>query len=182
MSDRPHTNSPPASDSARAETIDFERYVPTVVSRLATRLRVSANKFFGARFGLSLLDWRILSHLAGHGPSSAYDIWTSQSLEKSALSRALRSLEERDLVVVRSVKGAARRTTEISLTVEGHDRYMATFEEVERRHARLVAGLRPEQIEAFVEVVEHLYQRVPLMGVESEPFDLDLFPIRRSGE
>ena len=86
------------------------------------------------------------------------------------------------MVVVRSVKGAARRTTEISLTVEGHGRYMATFEEVERRHARLVAGLRPEQIEAFVEVVEHLYQRVPLMGVESEPFDLDLFPIRRSGE
>ena len=170
------------SDAARAEAIDFERYIPTVVSRLATRLRVSANKFFGARFGLSLLDWRILSHLAGQGPSSAYDIWTSQSLEKSALSRALRDLEARNLVMVRPVEGAARRTTEISLTQEGRDRYLATFDEVERRHARLVAGLSAEQIEAFVEVVEHLHQRVPLMGVDSEPFDPDLYPIRQSAE
>lgn len=179
MTHAPSTGEP---DASRTGAIDFERYIPTIVSRLATRLRVSANKFFGARFGLSLLDWRILSHLAGHGPSSAYDIWTSQSLEKSALSRALRDLEARDLVVVRPVKGAARRTTEISLTAQGRDCYLATFDEVERRHARLIAGLSSEQIAAFIDVVEHLHQRVPLMGVEGEPFDPELFPIRMAPE
>jgi DNA-binding MarR family transcriptional regulator len=153
--------------------------VPTVLSRFAARLRSSANRFFGERFDLSLLEWRILSHIASVGPCSAYDIWTSQYLEKAAVSRAVRDLKERDLIDIVAVPNVARRTTKISLTAEGRRRYAATFDEVEKRHARLIGGLTAEQVETLIDMVNYLDARIPLMGSEAEPFDVDLMSIRQ---
>ena len=68
-------------------TIDFDRYLPTVLSSLVAKLRANANVFFTASYGVSLAEWRILSFLAEHGPASAYDIWTRSGLDKAVVSR-----------------------------------------------------------------------------------------------
>jgi DNA-binding MarR family transcriptional regulator len=167
-------------DDDKLQSIDFTRYIPTVISRFSTHMRASANKFFGERYGLSLLDWRILSHIAAVGACSAYDIWTSAALEKSAVSRAIRGLQKNGLIEVALVPGAARRTTKISLSEEGRRRYAATFEEVEKRHARLVAGLTSAQVEQLIATINHLDARIEMMGSEAEPGDPDVISIRRS--
>ena len=44
-------------------TLDFERYLPTVMSSLVAKLRANAAVFFTGSYGVSLAEWRILSFL-----------------------------------------------------------------------------------------------------------------------
>ena len=99
--------------------IDFERYIPTVLSSLVARLRANANVFFTQRYRGSLVEWRILSFLAEHGPASAYDIWTRANLDKAVVSRETSALSSKGFVRITPVKGDARNRSEISLSKAG---------------------------------------------------------------
>ena len=152
--------------AAAARAIDFERYVPTVVSRLSVKLRASAKVYFKESYGITLLDWRIISFLAAEGPSSAYDIWTLGALEKAAVSRALRGLVDRDIVAMRNDRNSARRRSVVSLTKAGRRLHDQTLDEILVRHHRLVGDLTRDQIETFIWTAQHLEGRIALMNKE----------------
>lgn len=153
---------------ARERVLDIDRYIPTVVARLMTKLRASAQTFFNDRYGITRLEWRIISFLASEGPSSAYDIWTVGSLDKAAVSRALKSLEKRKFLSINPVPKNSRRRTTISLTRQGRDLHERTFEEILSRHDRLLAGLSNADIEKFISIARHLEDRIPFMDERSE--------------
>jgi DNA-binding MarR family transcriptional regulator len=155
--------------SSATQAIDFERYVPTVVSRLSMKLRASAKVYFQESYGLTLLDWRIISFLAAEGPSSAYDIWTLGTLEKAAVSRALRGLVDRGFVVIRDDHKSARRRSVVSLTKAGRRLHDLTFDEIVIRHQRLMGDLTRDQIETFIWTAQHLEGRIGLMDKEIGP-------------
>ncbi|MEN3350105.1 MAG: hypothetical protein V7632_3740 [Bradyrhizobium sp.] len=161
------TTGAPRPSLSRA--IDFERYVPTVVSRLSVKLRASAKVYFQESYGITLLDWRIISFLAAEGPSSAYDIWTLGSLEKAAVSRALRGLDDRGIIVIRNDRKSARGRSVVSLTKAGRKLHDLTFDEIVVRHQRLVGDLTRQQIEAFIWTAQHLEGRIALMDKEIDP-------------
>ncbi|MBO4224097.1 MarR family winged helix-turn-helix transcriptional regulator [Bradyrhizobium neotropicale] len=157
----------PSVDHDR-RVIDFDRYIPTVVSRLMTRLRASAQIFFDERFGITRLDWRIISFLAAKGPSSAYDIWTLGILDKAAVSRALRVLSDRKIVTIKNVSGSSRRRTVIALTRQGQELNDRCFVEIVKRHDRLLGGLSRKQIEDFILTAQHLESRIAFMDKDDE--------------
>jgi DNA-binding MarR family transcriptional regulator len=144
--------------------IDFERYVPTVLSSLVAKLRVNANAFFPEAYGVTLAEWRILSFLRERGPASAYDIWTTAHLDKAVVSREAASLAKKGLIKLVPVKGSARNRTEIRLSAAGIALLERSFDEIIRRHDNLTAGLDAKAIETFFRVVKHLEQRIPHMG------------------
>jgi DNA-binding MarR family transcriptional regulator len=151
----------------RKLTIDFERYLPTVLSSLVAKFRANANVFFTASYGVSLAEWRILSFLAEHGPASAYDIWTRSGLDKAVVSRESSTLAGKGLVRIEAVKGDARKRSEIRLSKTGAELLDRSFNEVLRRHDNLTAGLDTKSIETFLRVAHHLESRIPAMGEES---------------
>jgi DNA-binding MarR family transcriptional regulator len=158
-----------AARLSASQAIDFERYVPTVVSRLSMKLRASAKVYFQDNYGLTLLDWRIISFLAAEGPSSAYDIWTLGTLEKAAVSRALRGLVDRGFVVIRDDRKSTRRRSVVSLTKAGRRLHDLTFDQIVIRHQRLVGDLTRDQIETFIRTAQHLERRIGLMDKEIDP-------------
>lgn len=174
----PEGGSPEATPSGTTDAIDFARYLPTVLARLVGRLRASANDFFGRQYGLTLLEWRILSLLAADGPASAYAIWTEGDLDKAAVSRALRELRQRDLVVREPVSGHSRGKALVSLTARGHDLYARTFDEVIARHDRLLGGLSAAEVEAFLAVARHLEAHIPAMGDPAAIATSDFKPVK----
>lgn len=151
-----------------ARVIDFDRYIPTVVSRLMTKLRASAQTYFDERHGITRLDWRIISFLTAKGPSSAYEIWTLGNLDKAAVSRALKVMERRKLVMIRDVPESTRRRTVVSLTRLGRELNKKTFGEIIQRHGRLIGSLTPRQIERFIETARYLESRIPFMDHDSD--------------
>lgn len=149
--------------ASAAEVVDFDRYVPSVVARFMSKLRASSTEFFTGRYGLSIVEWRIISFIAAEGPASAYEIWTIGSLDKAAVSRAIRALKERGLISVRELKSAPRRKTQIDLTQRGRDLHATTFSEIVLRHERLVNGLTAAEIETFLKAIAYLEKRIALM-------------------
>lgn len=154
----------PAKEAALRHAVDFDRYVPTVLSRVVGRLRSSANEFFGKRYGISLLEWRIISFVAAQGPSSAYAIWTEGALDKAAVTRALRELRNRGLVDVQDIAGQKRRKTAVTLTCAGTALHEATFSEVVVRHQRLLHGLSTEAVEQFLATICHMERQIDAMA------------------
>ena len=153
-----------ANATVPRHAVDFDRYIPTVLSRVMARLRSSANEFFGERYGISLLEWRIISFLAAQGPSSAYAIWTEGALDKAAATRAIRSLRDRGLCTVNDVAGHKRRKTAVALTPQGLAIHEATFGEVVTRHQRLLQGLSTEAVTSFMATLAHIDHRIDTMA------------------
>ena len=145
-------------------TLDFERYLPTVLSTLVAKLRANANVFFTQSYGVSLAEWRILSFLAEYGPASAYDIWTRSNLDKAVVSRETGTLAGKGLVEIEAVKGNVRKRSEIRLSKAGAALLRRTLNEVLRRHDNLTAGLEPASIETFLRVAKHLESRIAHMS------------------
>ncbi len=150
--------------AAAHQAIDFDRYVPTVLSRVMGRLRSSASEFFGKQYGITLLEWRIISFVAAEGPSSVYAIWTEGALDKAAVTRALRELRDRGLVTVQDVPGQRRRKTAVTLTAAGAALHEATFGAVVVRHQRLLHGLSTEGVEQLLATLRHLERQIDAMA------------------
>lgn len=160
--------------------IDFDRYVPTVLSSLVAKLRANANVFFTQAYGVSLAEWRVLSFLREHGPASAYDITTRAHLDKAVVSRETASLKGKGLVDIVPVKASTRKRSEIKLSDTGIALLDRSFEEVLRRHDNLTAGLDAQAIDTFFRVVGHLEQRIAHMGDDgpSSPYSAHA-PVKR---
>jgi DNA-binding MarR family transcriptional regulator len=173
----PHSAS--AAELGAEFVIDFNRYVPTVLSSLVAKLRVNANAFFPEAYGVSLAEWRILSFLREYGPASAYDIWTRAHLDKAVVSRETAALDNKGLIKLVPVKRSARNRTEISLSAAGMALLERSFDEILRRHGNLTAGLDAKSIETFFRVVAHLEQRIPHMGDDSAASYSTHAPVKR---
>lgn len=163
-------------------TLDFERYLPTVMSSLVAKLRANAAVFFTGSYGVSLAEWRILSFLAEYGPASAYDIWTRSNLDKAVVSRETGTLARKGLVEIEAVKDSARKRSEIKLSKAGSELLKRSFNEILRRHDNLTAGLEPAAIETFLRVTRHLECRIPHMGDPSSRPLSKHAPVKRIGK
>ncbi|KWV59526.1 hypothetical protein AS156_31350 [Bradyrhizobium macuxiense] len=160
--------------------IDFDRYVPTVLSSLVAKLRANANVFFPQAHGVSLAEWRILSFLREHEPASAYDIWTKANLDKAVVSRETSSLKEKGLIELTPVKASRRNRNEISLTAAGIALLDRSFDEILRRHDNLTAGLDTNSMRIFLRVVKHLERRIPHMADHSVTYGRSVqAPVKR---
>ena len=144
--------------------IDFDRYVPTVLSSLVAKLRANANAFFPKAYGVSLAEWRILSFLRENEPASAYDIWTKANMDKAVVSRETALLKSKRLVKFAPVHASTRNRIEITLTSAGIALLDRSFDEILSRHDNLTAGLDAQSMRIFLRVVEHLDSRIPHMG------------------
>ena len=166
----------PASEAA----IDFGRYVPTVLSRVVTRLRANANAFFQSTYGLSLLEWRVISALGAEGSMTAYAIWTEGGLDKAAVSRTLKSLKARGLVTIADgTTPGSRRRTAVSLTSAGRRLHAATLTTVIARHARLVDGIDPADLDAMLRTLAKIEAGIEAMAAETA-VDPAIFPITKT--
>jgi DNA-binding MarR family transcriptional regulator len=160
-------------------TLDFERYLPTVMSTLVAKLRANANVFFTQSYGVSLAEWRILSFLAEYGPASAYDIWTRSNLDKAVVSRETGTLAGKSLVEIEAVKGNVRKRSEIRLSKAGSALLKRSFNEILRRHDNLTAGLDQASIETFLRVARHLESRIAHMSDPSSRPPSKHAPVKR---
>ena len=168
--------------TASAElAIDFDRYIPTVLSSLVAKFRANANVFFSQSYGVSLAEWRILSFLREYGPASAYDIWTKAHLDKAVVSRETSSLSDKGLVKIMAVRNSTRNRSEIKLTAAGVALLDRSFDEVLRRHDNLTEGLDQKSIETFLRVAGHLERRIAHMGDETTHSLSAHAPVKRIG-
>lgn len=149
--------------------LDLENYVPALITFLANKISYGASLTYRELFGLGVNDWRCLSQLAIEPWISPNRICQVIGLDKAAVSRSIRVLEEKALVEVRSSRERSR-FHEVALTEAGaalHDRILTVALERERR---LTADLDPDERTVLLRALNKMHARI---SVVNGPIDLD---------
>jgi DNA-binding MarR family transcriptional regulator len=103
---------------------------------------------FYSEEGLLSHEWKVLGVLWSYAPLSASAILQQVTFDKAALSRALRSLEQRALIA-RQSQSQDRRTADVRLTRRGQQVYRRILIRVSAVQQEMLASLTPEQTGAL---------------------------------
>ncbi|WP_158971689.1 MarR family winged helix-turn-helix transcriptional regulator [Chachezhania sediminis] len=135
--------------------IDTESYIPYYLTAVNSALTAGASAVYLRDFGIGVTEWRVLSTLAADTGLSAVNIAEHLSMDKGAVSRALRQLEQLGYATTEPAENDGRRRM-LAITPTGlsiHDRILAVALERERD---LIRGVDPEDLEAFLRVMRIL--------------------------
>ncbi|HYD25481.1 MAG TPA: MarR family winged helix-turn-helix transcriptional regulator [Croceibacterium sp.] len=138
------------TESARLN--DFLPYLLSITSN-AVSGRIALE--YRQRFGLSVPEWRVMAVLGDSGPRTQRALTRLTVMDKVAVNRACKVLEERGLAS-RRPNAHDGRSHLLELTDTGvrmHDEIMPLALEMERR---LFANFKPDEIAQF----RHLLDRV----------------------
>ncbi|PTX04831.1 MarR family winged helix-turn-helix transcriptional regulator [Pararhodobacter aggregans] len=132
--------------------VDIDTYVPYFLSSVSNAMSRGASQIYLDRFGIGIVDWRVISMLAIEPWIPASRICTVVQLDKGATSRSLVKLVETGFLDHEASEQDARRKT-YALNDKGyalHDEILAIALERERA---LIQGVEPEDLEAFLRVM-----------------------------
>ena len=136
----------PADAAADPPQLDLDRYVPFGLTAIANKIARGASRVYLRRFGVGINEWRILANLRITPGVTANLICQSSGLDKAAVSRSLRLLEDGGMIETcgesADVRGRALRLTArgdvlhdglISVALKREALLLDGFDETERR-------------------------------------------------
>ncbi len=138
--------------------LDMTRYVPALINHLSNKLSRGASALYRERYGIGIIEWRILAQLGSSRGSTARAICDRTALDKAAVSRSFVVLHERGMIAF--PKETGRRGQVASLTTSGrrlHDRIMSVALE---REKRFLAPLSAAERRTLVDLLNRLYEHV----------------------
>jgi DNA-binding MarR family transcriptional regulator len=138
---------------------DLNNHIATKVAVLANRLSRSASRFYRARYGIGVVEWRLTMFIGYVRETCANRICRETDLDKGAVSRSMNVLARMGIVSIRE-DGTDSRRNKVSLTAKGralHDRMVPVALE---RQRELVAGLTGDEIAMFAGLVDRMQARV----------------------
>lgn len=141
-----------------------EYYVPYFLATVNTRLSRSSSQIYFEKFGIGIVDWRVLASLAVEPEISASRICQIIDLDKGAVSRALARLDE--LKLLDHTAGAERdlRRKIWSLNEAGYALHAAVLQVALDRERQLVQGVTEEDLRTFRNVMRTMYENLQRMG------------------
>lgn len=149
---------------------DFLPYMLSVTSN-AVSGRIALE--YRSRFGLKVPEWRVMAVLGNAGAVTQRDLAALTLMDKVAVNRACKELEERGLAC-RQPNNRDGRSHLLELTDEGRRMYgeiMPLALEMERR---LLASFTPEEIAGFKALLVRLKKEVRDLhaeGIDSGNYD-----------
>src|SRR5260370_3264622 len=98
---------PPRTCKALKEgTVHLERYVPGLLAWLSNKWAGDASKVYRSRFGVGIVEWRILSYLAVYEWGTGAQMSQLMGTDKAAISRGAAFLQGKKMI--RSKQGFGR--------------------------------------------------------------------------
>jgi DNA-binding MarR family transcriptional regulator len=146
---------PPGEPPALA----LETFLPYRLVDLASRMSRALGAHYGARFDLTIPEWRIVAVLGRFGPMSAGVVAERTSMDKPKVTRALQRLAAAGRIT-RTADPDDRRSVAIALTRTGH----RLFDDVGRLalawERDLVSALAPDDLRALFAALDTLSQQL----------------------
>lgn len=103
-------------------TVMLNLFIPYRMVNLATGISNACSRIYRDEFDLSIPEWRILARLAEHDKLNAKDIGRITFMDKSKVSRAVKQLEDK-ILILREKDVKDNRAAYLSLTEDGHVLY-----------------------------------------------------------
>jgi DNA-binding MarR family transcriptional regulator len=140
-------------------TLDLDRSVGVLINFLSNRMTSTGSAVYRSRFGLAIGEFRLLVMLACEPDISPARICQVMGLDNGAVSRALRALERRKLVVSRpDPRNPAYRMW--SLTEQGAELQDKAVQVAMERDAILMADIAEDEHELLLSMLRRMLARV----------------------
>jgi DNA-binding MarR family transcriptional regulator len=162
-------DSPPKSETAidqARSTVDFQRGIPFLVSALGNKLSACVSNNVRQNLGVGLMEWRILALLAAEGDVTPARVAQVAGVDKSVVSRAAASLEQRGLIAIATAMSASRQTR-LSMTADGEALHDEGMRLANAGNEALLQGFTPEERAQLAELLLRASANLPKL--ESKP-------------
>lgn len=142
-----------------ASAFDLSNHIPTKIAVFANRMQRSASRYYRKRYGIGVVEWRLVMFIGQVTQTRANRICSETDLDKGAVSRSLGVLQRLGIVGIEG-DGADGRRNNISLTEKGralHDEMVPT---ALNRQSELVADLSKAEVEILINLIDRLRVKV----------------------
>ncbi len=128
--------------------MNLERFIPALLLFLSNRLSSTGTAAYTRALGIGVMEFRVMVMLAAEPEIAANRIVEVIGIDKGAVSRTLKALEERGLVIAHAPQ--ERRRQLYALSSQGrrvHDRALAI---AEKRQDLLLEGVADQDRERLI--------------------------------
>lgn len=136
----------------------FEDHIFILMSVIAKRFSQSASNYFRKNYGIGVMEWRIACVLGRYGELGALEISEKTDMDKAAISRSLRVLEQmRWVEIIRTGSSTPRKL--IRMTELGKAMQAEILKTSIRRQAAVLDGLDPARLDELRAALKYLMDR-----------------------
>ncbi|MBC2666984.1 winged helix-turn-helix transcriptional regulator [Novosphingobium flavum] len=138
--------------------LDLEHYVPHFLSTIANRWMSTSSRIYLQRFGIGVVEWKILGHLGSIGPernATSLEIARASSIDPAAASRGMQALVRKGLV--EPLKGRFTGNAKpFAMTEQGVALFRDVHEVALEREAMLLHGLGSDERTQLLDLLKKL--------------------------
>jgi DNA-binding MarR family transcriptional regulator len=149
---------------SRSESLD--EVLTYRISMLELLLSRAVGAVYSDHFGLNTHQWRVLAAVAVWGPIEAVEVSRWATVDKAAVSRAVRALIGKDLLR-RSLHDQDGRKITLELTPSGRRTFKAVVQRIQVIQERLFRGYERRKVQEFFIMLRTLEGR--LREILAEP-------------
>lgn len=142
--------------------LELLKFVPFRLNRLAAEVSTKLAEVYSDRFGIDIVEWRILITLAAHESCSAQFIVNCTRTHKSRISRGVSRMIDLKLVARTESKGD-RRETLLHLTAKGNALHQKLVPVVLEQEHKIMDCLDEDEFNAFTLAMDKLERSLNLV-------------------
>ncbi|GLT11943.1 MarR family winged helix-turn-helix transcriptional regulator [Sulfitobacter porphyrae] len=149
----------PTRDREGAEILDIDYYTPFLLNAVSSAWGRQTSAIYRRDFGLGLTDWRVLAMLNIEPGITASRICDVIRMDKAAVSRSLKTLNEMGHLRVEQ-PGADPRKRLWWLSKQGLQVHVDILAVALGCEAELIKGIGPEDLETFLKVLRQMLTNI----------------------
>ena len=144
------------------QKINIDRHATAQINMLANKLMLKSSTAYTQKFGIGMTEWRIISVLSSASDCSVQKISDILGLDKAAVSRTVKKLEEKKYI---EVKGHSddKRTYDINLTELGQELYEVAKDFAIEREKQLLEEFEEAEKDQLFILLKKLRNKVDQM-------------------
>ncbi|MEM6309474.1 MAG: MarR family winged helix-turn-helix transcriptional regulator [Pseudomonadota bacterium] len=136
-------------------TQELRHFVTFRLARLQSKLNAQGIRKLKLNSDLALTEWRIISIAAQSDETTLSSIAQETELDKGQLSRAVKTLAERGLLVSR-VNSDDHRQNLLKLTEAGRAQYDKILPVMQKRQSDLTSGFSKQDMDTLMSLLDRL--------------------------
>ena len=153
------------SPDTNNEDIPLPDFLTYRISKVQAKLNAQASAILSKYAGLTLSQWRVLALVGDAGETRMSDVARGAALDKGLVSRNLKVLVEKGLILTRQ-DHEDHRIQHLCLTAEGVEVFHTTLPKMRLRQNHLKSAVPPTELEALYSALEKLEQAADWRGGE----------------
>lgn len=142
--------------------INIDRHATAQINMLANKLMLKSSVAYTKKFGIGMMEWRVISVLFSNPNSSVQNISDTLGLDKAAVSRTIKKLNDKKYLEING-HSDDKRIYVINLTEFGQKIYEVASDFAIEREKKLLETLDDTERDQLFNILKKLRNNVDQM-------------------